>query len=91
VFLDRYGVLDADYEQAVAAGRSLWVLRADRQPVPWAGRYLVIIDSQVAERPLWAPLPGARPTPATPATPATPGTPAKGAARGVSGAQASAC
>ena len=61
VFLDRYGVLDADYEQAVAAGRSLWVLRPDRQPVPWPGRYLVIVDSQAVERPGWAPLPGAKP------------------------------
>lgn len=60
VFLDRYGLLDADYEQAVAAGRSLWVLRPDRQPVPWAGRYLVIVDSLAAERPAWAPLPGAQ-------------------------------
>ncbi|MDP2065788.1 MAG: L,D-transpeptidase [Burkholderiaceae bacterium] len=60
VFLDRYGVLDADYEQALARGRSLWVMRADRTPVPWPGRYLVIVDSQATERPAWAPLPGAK-------------------------------
>ncbi len=65
VFLDRYGVLDADYEQALARGRSLWVMRADRTPVPWPGRYLVIVDSQATERPAWAPLPGTkRPSPA---------------------------
>lgn len=60
VFLDRYGVLDADYEQALARGRSLWVLRADRNPVPWPGRYLVIVDSQATERPAWSPLPGTK-------------------------------
>jgi hypothetical protein len=57
VFLDRHGVLDADYAQALAAGESLLVMRADRQPVPWPGRYLVIIDSQAPERPAWSPLP----------------------------------
>ena len=66
VFLDRYGVLDADYEQAVAAGRSLWVLRPDRQPLPWPGRYLIIVDSHLAQRPAWAPLPGVKPAPAKP-------------------------
>lgn len=64
VFLDRHGLLDADYEQALARGKPLWVLRADRTPVPWPGRYLVIVDSQATERPVWSPLPGAkRPAP----------------------------
>lgn len=45
-FLDVHGLLDADYEAAVARGESFWVLRDDRQPVPWPGRYLVVIDSQ---------------------------------------------
>lgn len=58
VFLDRHGILDADYEEAQAAGKSLWVLGADRQTIPWPGRYLVIVDSQTAERPAWSPLPG---------------------------------
>ncbi len=65
VFLDRHGLLDADYEQARARGKPLWVLRADRTPVPWPGRYLVIVDSQATERPAWSPLPGAKqPAPA---------------------------
>lgn len=59
-FIDRHGVLDADYEQAQATGRSLWVLRADREPIPWPGRYMVIVDSNTPVRPDWAPLPGAR-------------------------------
>ena len=53
-FIDRYGILDADYERALAQGRSLWVLRADREPTPWSGRYLVIVESDAAQRPDWA-------------------------------------
>jgi len=45
LFLDRYGILDADYQRAVNEGNRLWVLRPDWSPTPWAGRYLVIIDS----------------------------------------------
>jgi hypothetical protein len=46
VFLDRHGILDADYEQRQAAGKSLWVLKPGRQLVPWPGQYLVVVDSQ---------------------------------------------
>lgn len=56
-FIDRYGILDADYEQAMANGKSLWVIRPDRTPTPWSGRYLVIVDSGSAERPAWSPEP----------------------------------
>lgn len=45
-FLDRHGVLDADYEKAAAEDRAYAaVLRSDRAPSPLAGRTLVIIDS----------------------------------------------
>jgi hypothetical protein len=57
VFLDVHGVLDADYEAAVARGDKLWVLKVSRQTLPWPGRQLVIVDSQLTERPLWSPLP----------------------------------
>jgi len=60
VFLDRYGVLDADYEQALATGARLWVMRADRTPVADPGRYLVIIDSGRNERPAWSPAPSTK-------------------------------
>jgi hypothetical protein len=66
VFLDVHGVLDADYEAAVASGEKLWILRASRQTIPWPGRNLVIVDSQATERPYWSPLPttpGAKPAP----------------------------
>lgn len=56
-FLDRFGILDADYERALAAGQALWLLRADRRPTPWSGRYLVIVDSARAARPAWSPAP----------------------------------
>lgn len=59
-FIDRYGLLDANYEQALAEGRILWVLRRDRTPTPWSGRYLVIVDSGSTERPDWSPAPSPR-------------------------------
>jgi hypothetical protein len=54
VFLDMHGVLDAAYQEAVQRGDSLWVLKADRTPVAWPGRYMVIVDSQVLARPDWS-------------------------------------
>jgi hypothetical protein len=59
IFIDRYGLLDADYEQALTNGRKLWVLRPDRTSTPWSGRYLVIVDSGSTERPVWSPEPTA--------------------------------
>lgn len=60
VFLDRHGILDADYEEAIAGGQALWVIRPSRQTIPWPGRYMVIVDSGATERPPWSPLPGAK-------------------------------
>jgi hypothetical protein len=57
-FLDRHGLLDADYEVARASGQEFRVLNHDRQVIPWPGRYMVIVDSGAAERPLWSPDPG---------------------------------
>ncbi len=59
VFLDLHGVLDADYEAAAATGKKLWVLNPKRQTVPWPGRYMVIVDSQTIDRPVWSPAPRA--------------------------------
>ena len=56
-FIDRHALLDEDYERELAGGARLWVLRADRAPTSWSGRYLVVIDSGRAERPDWSPLP----------------------------------
>jgi hypothetical protein len=74
VFLDVHGILDADYEAATVIGDTLWVLKLNRQTIPWPGRYLVIVDSQTAERPLWSTIPTVpgsskpfpRPAPITP-------------------------
>lgn len=52
-FIDRYGLLDADYEAEVKEGRQLWVLRPDREQTPWPGRYLVVVDSGRTARPNW--------------------------------------
>ena len=54
VFLDRRGILDAEYEEAMAAGKNFWVLGKDREVTPWPGRYLVIVDSERKVRPKWA-------------------------------------
>jgi hypothetical protein len=54
-------VLDADYEAALEHGARLWMLRKDRTPTPWSGRYLVVVESERARRPSWAALtPSAR-------------------------------
>ena len=45
LFLDRHGVLDADYEQAAQHNpRFQAVLRPDRTPTPLAGDALIVID-----------------------------------------------
>ncbi|AOB33672.1 hypothetical protein AKI39_12345 [Bordetella sp. H567] len=53
-FLDRFGVLDADYEAAEQAGEPMWVLSSARNPASGAGRWLVILDSERVARPSWA-------------------------------------
>jgi hypothetical protein len=59
-FIDRYGLLDADYETAMQRGRSFWVLDPNRTPTPWSGRYLVVVDTERATRPAWSqPIPTA--------------------------------
>jgi hypothetical protein len=57
VFFDHHGILDADYEARVAAGESLWILKPRRDPTPWAGHYLVVVDSAQSARPAWSPRP----------------------------------
>ena len=48
-FLDHYGVLDAEYEQAAASERRIAaVLAANREPTPLAGKLMVVIDSSRA-------------------------------------------
>lgn len=59
-FLDHYGVLDAEYVALVESGKSLWVLKSDRQVTPWAGRYIVVVDSARNGRPVWATAPGSK-------------------------------
>ena len=59
-FIDRYGVLDADYLDKLVKGSRFWVLRNDRTPTPWSGRYLVVVDSMADSRPDWSPSPEGR-------------------------------
>jgi hypothetical protein len=58
-FLDRYGILDADYAAAMSEGRKFFVMRPEREPTPWPGRYLLVVDTKQTERPSWSPLPPA--------------------------------
>jgi hypothetical protein len=55
-FMDRRGVLDADYQEEIANGSSPWVLRTHRNLTDWPGRYLVVVDSKSSARPRWAAL-----------------------------------
>ena len=61
VFLDRHGILDGDYDEALsqgrAQGRSFWVFSPHHEPKPWAGRFLVVVDSEQKVRSDWTPLP----------------------------------
>ncbi|MFM0236513.1 L,D-transpeptidase [Paraburkholderia phytofirmans] len=59
-FIDHYGILDAEYVALVESGKSLWVLKSDRQVTPWAGRYIAVVDSARKSRPAWAPAPGSK-------------------------------
>jgi len=61
LFIDRHAILDADYDVALAQGQALWVLPKDRQPTPWSGRFLIVVDTGRTERPAWSPLPGGSP------------------------------
>ena len=46
MFLDRYGVLDVDYERAAETNaRYRWLLRADRTPTNLAGNMMLVVDS----------------------------------------------
>lgn len=51
--IDRYGLLDAEYDAAIDKGVEFWVMRKDRTPVAFPGRYLVVIDSEVTKKPVW--------------------------------------
>jgi hypothetical protein len=53
-FIDRYAVLDQDYEQAIVDGANLWVIRSDTTPTDSSGRYMVVVDSEREKRPTWA-------------------------------------
>jgi len=56
-FIDKYGLLDFDYDAAVQRGVHFWVLRNDRIPTSTPGRYLLVIQSHADTRPFWSPLP----------------------------------
>lgn len=52
--MDRYGLIDAEYEDRAERGQRLNVMGPDRELVTDAGRYMVVVDSGRASRPEWA-------------------------------------
>jgi hypothetical protein len=56
-FIDHYGILDGDYEKAMAAGEMFPVLSKTREATAWSGRFLVVVDTERTERPAWSPAP----------------------------------
>ena len=60
LFIDRYGLLDAHYEHAIASGQKFWVLSPLREPTPWSGQYLVVVDTERQTRASWSPPPSVR-------------------------------
>ncbi|BBU29198.1 hypothetical protein BTHE68_29320 [Burkholderia sp. THE68] len=57
-FFDHHGIIDAQYEARAADGESMWILKATRKTTPWAGHYLVVVDTGRKTRPAWSPGPG---------------------------------
>lgn len=55
--LDHYGLLDADYERAQREGHKHRVLDSQSEPLPFPGRYLIVVDSGREDRPEWSPGP----------------------------------
>jgi hypothetical protein len=53
-FIDHYGILDGDYEKAIATGMTFWVLSKTREATPWSGKFLVVVDTERRERPAWS-------------------------------------
>lgn len=56
-FIDRLGLLDAEYELAADLGIQPWILRAQRTPAYGPGRYLIVVDTERRTRPDWSPRP----------------------------------
>jgi hypothetical protein len=54
--IDRFGLIDADYLRQ-QDDRALEALDAQRAPVAYPGRYLVVVDTRRHERPDWSPRP----------------------------------
>ena len=46
-FLDHYGILDKDYEEQKHLKGISWLLRTNREPVIYEGKYLLVGDSRI--------------------------------------------
>jgi hypothetical protein len=62
-FLDRYGILEAEYDALRQTRDKWWMSFPERQPLPapfQPGRYLVVVETERTERPAWSPDPLAK-------------------------------
>jgi hypothetical protein len=44
-FLDHYGIIDKEYEERNSV-KNIWLLKADRKPTAYAGKYVLVGDSR---------------------------------------------
>jgi hypothetical protein len=49
LFLDTYAILDQHYEQWAKVKPDSWLLKKDRQPVAYPGKYLIVGDSSLRQ------------------------------------------
>ena len=56
-FIDHYGILDGDYEEAMTEGKTFWVISKAREATHFSGKFLIVVDTQRVERPAWSPVP----------------------------------
>ena len=45
-FLDHFGIIDKEYEEWNSA-KKIWLLKADREPANYAGKYVLVGDSRI--------------------------------------------
>ncbi len=60
-WLDRYGVLDAQYDALPTSDARRWVVHGRADPLDGAGRFLIVVDTVRGSRPEWATMPRDRP------------------------------
>jgi len=50
LFIDIYGIIDADYLEDLENPRYSWYLNPDIKPVSYPGYYLIVADSEITSK-----------------------------------------